>query len=371
MKLFKFSKIVLSRTRQLINLFSKNLAVVVSWASAGTSGFRGTRKGTPYAAQATASNAIRTVSDQGMQRAEVMIKGPGLGRDAALRGIPIIDRVLQDTHTIDGRTQLVPGMRPGGGPMPNSFVPFVQPGQHPHSGGGRRTGPGPMQQTQQQLPVQQRQIACGVQDIDAEDSENELSMMEYVDDFLKAKNPAEFARRQRKKLKLFNFSKIIRYKTRQLIHLFNKNCHFSCLCEALHRQVWTHKLSSVKGWRAERLVLAEGGGLRQGTSPLFKEEMDFSIPEIITVSDFILNLAVDLPTLLYSFNTLSSSSLPVFDTIFPIRLLHSTTRKLHLYHSNRLIHDEFNTGFSGEYSVTKFLELRLIHSEFNGVDSGR
>nr|YP_010407266.1 ribosomal protein S11 [Spiranthes sinensis]URF20156.1 ribosomal protein S11 [Spiranthes sinensis] len=60
---------------------------VVSWASAGTSGFRGTRKGTPYAAQATALNAIRKVVDQGMQRAEVMIKGPGLGRDAALRAI--------------------------------------------------------------------------------------------------------------------------------------------------------------------------------------------------------------------------------------------------------------------------------------------
>nr|QEV84532.1 ribosomal protein S11 [Hexalectris spicata]QEV84981.1 ribosomal protein S11 [Hexalectris spicata]QEV85118.1 ribosomal protein S11 [Hexalectris spicata] len=60
---------------------------VVSWASAGTSGFRGTRKGTPYAAQAAAFNAIRTLVDQGMQRAEVMIKGPGLGRDAALRAI--------------------------------------------------------------------------------------------------------------------------------------------------------------------------------------------------------------------------------------------------------------------------------------------
>ena len=60
---------------------------MVSWASAGTSGFRGTRKGTPYAAQATALNAIRTVIDQGMQRAEVVIKGPGLGRDAALRAI--------------------------------------------------------------------------------------------------------------------------------------------------------------------------------------------------------------------------------------------------------------------------------------------
>jgi small subunit ribosomal protein S11 len=60
---------------------------VVSWSSAGTCGFKGTRKGTPFAAQTAAENAIRTVVDQGMQRAEVMIKGPGLGRDAALRAI--------------------------------------------------------------------------------------------------------------------------------------------------------------------------------------------------------------------------------------------------------------------------------------------
>ncbi|KAL0912902.1 hypothetical protein M5K25_016317 [Dendrobium thyrsiflorum] len=62
---------------------------VVSWASAGTSGFRGTRKGTPYAAQAAAFNAIRTLVDQ-----EVMIKGPGLGRDAALRAIRINGMLL-------------------------------------------------------------------------------------------------------------------------------------------------------------------------------------------------------------------------------------------------------------------------------------
>nr|AMQ10364.1 ribosomal protein S11 [Parthenium hysterophorus] len=60
---------------------------VVSWSSAGTCGFRGTRRGTPFAAQTAAANAIRAVVDQGMQRAEVMIKGPGLGRDAALRAI--------------------------------------------------------------------------------------------------------------------------------------------------------------------------------------------------------------------------------------------------------------------------------------------
>nr|YP_010975243.1 ribosomal protein S11 [Plantago major]UCS09001.1 ribosomal protein S11 [Plantago asiatica]WNX90895.1 ribosomal protein S11 [Plantago major] len=60
---------------------------VVSWSSSGTCGFKGPRRGTPFAAETAAKNAIRTVRDQGMQRAAVMIKGPGLGRDGALRGI--------------------------------------------------------------------------------------------------------------------------------------------------------------------------------------------------------------------------------------------------------------------------------------------
>nr|YP_010207282.1 ribosomal protein S11 [Vatica rassak]UAX24199.1 ribosomal protein S11 [Vatica rassak] len=60
---------------------------VISCSSAGTCGFKGKRRGTPFAAQTAAGNAIRAVVDQGMQRAEVLIKGPGLGRDAALRAI--------------------------------------------------------------------------------------------------------------------------------------------------------------------------------------------------------------------------------------------------------------------------------------------
>ncbi|XP_061342898.1 large ribosomal subunit protein uL14c-like [Gastrolobium bilobum] len=51
---------------------------VISWSSAGTLGFKGTRRGTPFATQIAAGNAIRMVADQGMQQAEVMIKGPGL-----------------------------------------------------------------------------------------------------------------------------------------------------------------------------------------------------------------------------------------------------------------------------------------------------
>ena len=56
----------------------------VFWSSAGTCGFKSSRKASPYAGQRTAVDAIRTV---GLQRAEVMVKGAGSGRDAALRAI--------------------------------------------------------------------------------------------------------------------------------------------------------------------------------------------------------------------------------------------------------------------------------------------
>nr|YP_009129810.1 ribosomal protein S11 [Vanilla planifolia]YP_009456263.1 ribosomal protein S11 [Vanilla pompona]AID52213.1 ribosomal protein S11 [Vanilla planifolia]AUJ22526.1 ribosomal protein S11 [Vanilla pompona]QII90254.1 ribosomal protein S11 [Vanilla planifolia] len=58
-----------------------------SWSSAGASGFRSVRKGTPYAAQVAAINVIRTAVGRGMKRAKVMIKGTGRGRDTALRAI--------------------------------------------------------------------------------------------------------------------------------------------------------------------------------------------------------------------------------------------------------------------------------------------
>nr|YP_010006879.1 ribosomal protein S11 [Passiflora deidamioides]QNR05646.1 ribosomal protein S11 [Passiflora deidamioides] len=60
---------------------------LIYWSSAGTCRFKGPRKGTPFAAQTAAADAIRIAMDQGMQRAKVLIKGPGLGRDAALRAI--------------------------------------------------------------------------------------------------------------------------------------------------------------------------------------------------------------------------------------------------------------------------------------------
>ena len=60
---------------------------VISWASAGKAGFRGSKKNTPYAAQVAASDAARVAYEAGMRTAEVFVKGPGSGREAAIRAI--------------------------------------------------------------------------------------------------------------------------------------------------------------------------------------------------------------------------------------------------------------------------------------------
>jgi small subunit ribosomal protein S11 len=60
---------------------------VVSWASAGTSGFKGSRKSTPYAARLAAQRASEVAQEHGMQEVDVVVKGPGPGREAAIRAI--------------------------------------------------------------------------------------------------------------------------------------------------------------------------------------------------------------------------------------------------------------------------------------------
>ena len=60
---------------------------VVSWSSAGANGFKGSRKGTPFAAQVAAENAARKAMEHGMRTCEVHVKGPGSGREAALRAL--------------------------------------------------------------------------------------------------------------------------------------------------------------------------------------------------------------------------------------------------------------------------------------------
>jgi small subunit ribosomal protein S11 len=60
---------------------------VISWASAGTVGFKGSRKSTPYAAQMAAEAAGRRAMEHGMKRVDVFVKGPGSGRETAIRSL--------------------------------------------------------------------------------------------------------------------------------------------------------------------------------------------------------------------------------------------------------------------------------------------
>jgi len=62
---------------------------VISWGSAGKAGFRGSKKNTPYAAQMAAGDAAKTAYDAGLRNVEVLVKGPGSGREAAIRAIDV------------------------------------------------------------------------------------------------------------------------------------------------------------------------------------------------------------------------------------------------------------------------------------------
>jgi small subunit ribosomal protein S11 len=60
---------------------------VITWGSSGSAGFKGSRKGTPYAAQLAGQSAAQKAKDAGMRQAEVFVRGPGSGREAAIRAI--------------------------------------------------------------------------------------------------------------------------------------------------------------------------------------------------------------------------------------------------------------------------------------------
>ncbi len=63
---------------------------VISWASAGNMGFKGARKSTPYAAQSTAESAAKKAMDNGLRQIEVNVKGPGVGRESAIRSLQAV-----------------------------------------------------------------------------------------------------------------------------------------------------------------------------------------------------------------------------------------------------------------------------------------
>ena len=67
----------------------------VTWASAGTAGFKGSRKSTPYAAQLAAQQAARSAQDNGVRELDIYVKGPGPGREAAIRSLQAAGLVIK------------------------------------------------------------------------------------------------------------------------------------------------------------------------------------------------------------------------------------------------------------------------------------
>ncbi|BAV94832.1 30S ribosomal protein S11 [Ichthyobacterium seriolicida] len=74
-----FNNIIISLTNKL--------GEVVSWSSAGKMGFRGSKKNTPYAAQLAADDCVKVALEAGMKKVKVFVKGPGNGRESAIRSI--------------------------------------------------------------------------------------------------------------------------------------------------------------------------------------------------------------------------------------------------------------------------------------------
>ena len=83
---------------------------VISWASAGQVGFKGSRKSTPFAAQMAAENAARKAAEHGMKKVDVFVKGPGSGRETAIRSLQAAG--LDVTGVKDVTPQAHNGCRP-------------------------------------------------------------------------------------------------------------------------------------------------------------------------------------------------------------------------------------------------------------------
>lgn len=85
---------------------------VISWSSAGKMGFRGSKKNTPYAAQMAAEDASKTAFDAGLRKVKVYVKGPGAGRESAIRTIN--NSGIEVTEIIDVTPMPHNGCRPKG-----------------------------------------------------------------------------------------------------------------------------------------------------------------------------------------------------------------------------------------------------------------
>lgn len=82
--------------------FTDNKGGVLAWSSAGASGFKGSRKGTAYAAQLASENAAEKVKPYGMKQANVFVKGIGQGREAAIRALMNTDIMVTSIKDVTG-----------------------------------------------------------------------------------------------------------------------------------------------------------------------------------------------------------------------------------------------------------------------------
>ena len=99
-----FNNVIVARTN--------SVGQVISWSSAGKCGFRGSKKNTPYAAQMAAEDASKTAFDAGLRKVKVYVKGPGAGRESAIRTIS--NAGIEVTEIIDVTPMPHNGCRPKG-----------------------------------------------------------------------------------------------------------------------------------------------------------------------------------------------------------------------------------------------------------------
>ena len=103
----KVKKNIVSGIAHVNSTFNNTLILIsdaqgnaVSWSSAGTLGFKGSRKSTPYAAQMAAEDAGRKAQEHGMKELDVRVKGPGSGRESALRGLSSVGFTINKINDI-------------------------------------------------------------------------------------------------------------------------------------------------------------------------------------------------------------------------------------------------------------------------------
>ena len=101
-----------STFNNVIVTLTNNIGQVISWSSAGKSGFRGSKKDTPYAAQVAAEDAAKTAYDLGLRKVKAYVKGPGAGRESAIRTIH--GAGIEVTEIVDVTPMPHNGCRPKG-----------------------------------------------------------------------------------------------------------------------------------------------------------------------------------------------------------------------------------------------------------------